>query len=115
MKTITLCVVFLLFAVNGMAKTQISNVKITKVQTYKDYAAIKFEPATPNNENCSSADNRENTVIILYTTSSHADNMHAAALSALHTGKTIGLGLDGCNSWGGGVPKAYRIDIFADQ
>ena len=115
MKTFALCAMFLLFAVNGMAKSQISNVKIVSIHTYKDYAAVRYEPARSNGENCSSAEYRENVFIVKYTDSSHADNMHATALSALHTGKTIGLGLDGCSTWGGGVPKAYRIDIFADQ
>ena len=115
MKAFALCAMFLLIAVSSMASSQISNVKIVRIQTYKDYAAVRYEPARSNGENCSSAKYRENVFIVKYTDSSHADNMHATALSALHTGTTIGLGLDGCNGWGGGVPKAYRIDIFAAQ
>lgn len=117
MKIFGVCALVLLMSANCIASSQVYNIRPVSVYTYDDYAVVRFEPSTVNNEGCTDTVRRESYFSIEYTTSSHADNMHAAILSAIHTGKEIGVGISGCRNWVNGlsIPKAYRIELYSDK
>jgi hypothetical protein len=105
------CALVLFNSVSVNASSQIpADRRITKIQSYDTYVAITFSPSFTNNEGCAGA-GQANSLVIDLTSSAHAKSMYATALAAYMQGKNVGFGINGCYAWGGGVPKAYRIDI----
>ena len=104
--------VALTFAANGYAADNVpSNRTISSIQTYKTWAAVRFDPPYTNSVGCPGA-GANNAAVIEWGTDADKKVMYAALLAASVSGEQIGLGISSCfASYGGGVPLIYRVDL----
>lgn len=84
---------------------------VLMVRTYEQYAVIEFSPAYANNLSCGTAGLRNSHAAILWNNNPDGKGQLATALMAMAANMKIGLGIQGCFAWGGGIPKVYRIDV----
>ena len=105
-------IIFILLISAGVhANTQVpTNRIIKKIWTYQHLMVIEFSPSIPNDQGClgSGAEYR----VAIEFAGDAEKQIASVALSAYLAGKPVGFGIGGgCNSWGEGIPKIYRIDI----
>jgi len=80
--------------------------KIYRVFTYGNFAVLSIGNG-PNGSGCSNKN-----FIAFDTTTSGGKALYSSALTAFTTGAQVRFGTNGCVSWGGTVPKAYRIELL---
>ena len=83
---------------------------VVAIMTYDNYAVVQFSPAFANNLACGGS--VQNThVALLFDTNSHKKAQLATVMMAMSLKQKIGFGLNGCFSWGGGIPTVYRVGV----
>lgn len=103
--------ILLLGAQSVIADNIPMNRQITLVQTYANFAAVRFDPPYENNLGCAFSGS-DSFVVIDWTTNANNKAMYAATLSAYLTQQPVGFGISGCSAfYGGGTPLVYRVDI----
>lgn len=80
--------------------------KIESITTYADYAVVKIADKTTNTDNCTHSRATEYLAISL-----DKKGMYSSVLSAFVSGSKIRFAHSGCVSWGGTIPKVYRVDL----
>lgn len=88
----------------------VSNKHISQVSMYGTYAVIRIDSAFQNTQGCDTVWAPTNIVLDWYADPT-LKTVLAGVLVAYSTGKAVTLAVEGCHPWGGGVTKAYRIDL----
>ena len=85
-----------------------SGLKITKIHTWDDHAAIYFTPSYTNQQGCVSP---TETRFILDMSNDINKEMYSSILAAAMADKEVGFGIGGCYSGGQPSPLIYRVDV----
>ena len=80
--------------------------KISKLYTYPESVVLKIENAFVGS-GCSNG-----SYVAFDSTTSGGKALFSAALTAYTTGMKVRFGANDCITWGGTIPKIYRIEMI---
>lgn len=107
MKKILLALLFLATTNYATAAAVTSPItKISKVYTYGTYTVLAIQ-----NSVAGSGCSKGNFVAFDITTNA-GKALYSSALTAFTTGMQVRFGSNGCVSWGGTIPKVYRLEMI---
>ena len=81
--------------------------KIDRIFTYGEFAVLSLENGSGTAEGCSSGD-----FVTFNITTEAGRILYSAALTAFTTNAKVRFGIHECFSWGGTIPKAYRLEML---
>ena len=84
---------------------------VLMIRTYEKYAVIKFSPAYANILGCGSSSVADTHAAIVWLNDPDSKAQLATVLMAMAANMSIGLGISGCFTWSGGIPRVYRVDV----
>ncbi len=89
----------------GYSSTPVT--KINRIFTYGEFAVLALENSAGTAEGCSN-----NNFVTFDITTAGGRALYSATLTAFTTSAKVRFGIHGCFSWGGTIPKAYRLEML---
>jgi len=108
MKKVLLALLFLAttnYATAGAVSSPIT--KINRIFTYGTSAVLSIENAVTSSSGCS-----QNKFVSINISTNAGKALYSSALTAFTTGTKVRFGSNGCVSWGGTIPKVYRLEMI---
>ena len=107
MKKVLLALLFLAttnYATAGAVTSPIT--KISKIYTYGTYSVLAIQNAVVGS-GCTKGN-----FVAFNTTTTAGKALYSSSLTAFTTGTKVRFGSNGCVSWGGTIPKVYRLEMI---